>query len=719
MTVTATATEVEVERDDPIAACLLDIAARHGQPVTYESLVAGLPRKAERLTPSLLPRAAQRAGLEATFLRQEAHRINPAVLPCIVLLSKDTTAVLDHVDKESGTVQLRLPEFGMRPTALSLEEFERRYEGVAIHCHRPFRADPTGDKETATGRDSSHWFWRVIRDNRPLYRDVLVAALFINLFALALPLFVMNVYDRVVPNQSVETLWVLAAGVFVVIAADLGLRLLRAWFIERAARKADVRLSASIMERLLGGRMEDAPGPVGSMASNVQSFEAVRSFIGSLVVTSLIDLPFFLLFLGIIAIISPWMALPAIIGALTLLVYALAAQRKLYRLSELASRAGAQRNAGLVESLGAIETLKTHNAQGRAQGQWEDASRFLAACSARQRLLGGSIGTFAAWVQQTVSVSMIVIGVYLVFDSAISVGALIAAYLLSSRAMAPLTQSASTLTQYHHAFAALRSLDGLMAADPERQAGRISVARADNRGEIRFERVGFSYPGASTPVLEDVTLRIRPGEKVGIIGRAGSGKSTLARLILGLYRPTSGKLLVDGVNIEQVDVAELRASIGHIAQDVDLVSGTLYENITLGLESPSKETVEQALQIAGLDRVAAEDVEGLAMPVGERGRSLSGGQRQAVAVARAAARPCHTLVMDEPTSSMDSQQENRVASGLKRFARNRTVVLITHRSRLLALVDRLVVMDHGRVVADGPKADVLKAMERGDIRGAM
>ncbi|MFO7581967.1 type I secretion system permease/ATPase [Guyparkeria sp.] len=708
-----------MERDDPIAACILDLAVRHGRPMTYEALVSGLPRDEGRVTPALLPRAAERAGFEATFLRQKADRLNPAILPCIVLLSDDSAAVLDHIDKESGKVLLRVPEFGMQPALIDFDEFEGRYDGVAVHCHQPFRLESANDEQTGPHRERGHWFWRVIRDNRPLYRDVLVAALFINLFALALPLFVMNVYDRVVPNQSIETLWVLATGVFVVIVADLALRLLRSWFIERAARKADVRLSASIMERLLGGRMEDAPGPVGSMASNVHAFEAVRSFIGSLMMTSLIDLPFFFLFLGIIAIISPWMALPAIIGALALLSYALIAQRKLYRLSEIASQAGAQRNAGLVESLGAIETLKTHNAEGRAQEEWEDASRFLAACSARQRLLGGSIGTFGAWVQQTVSVSMIIIGVYLVFDSAISVGALIAAYLLSSRAMAPLTQSASTLTQYHHAFAALRSLDGLMEAEPERDPGRIPSTPAEARGEIRFERVGFSYPDANVPVLEDVTLRIRPGEKVGIIGRAGSGKSTLARLILGLYRPTAGKLMVDGMNIEQADVARLRASIGHIAQDVDLVSGTLYENITLGLDAPDRGTVEQALRIAGLDRMTAEDVEGLAMPVGERGRSLSGGQRQAVAVARAVARASHTLVMDEPTSSMDSQQENRVANGLRRFARDRTVVLITHRSRLLTLVDRLVVMDRGRVIADGPKAEILKALERGEIRGAM
>lgn len=702
--------------DDALTLCLLQLAQYAGNPHTRDSLVDGLPLEQGRLTPSLLPRAAARAGLKASLLRQPLARINTGLLPCIVLLKDNRACVLEQLDRSTGRVVTRRPELDMAQTEDSLSEIEQHYGGVVIYC-RPELSLPQGDAETAASADNGHWFWSVIRRHRRIYRDVLLASFCINIFALAMPLFVMNVYDRVVPNQSTATLWVLAAGVMIVVFSDLALRLLRSWFVELAAGRADGVLSSRIMERVMGMRLESMPASAGVLAGNIQGFESVRAFCGSMVVTALIDLPFFLLFLLIITIIAPLMAVPVLAGAMLLLLYALSVQSQMKRLADVSGQVSSQRSAGLIESLHLLPVFKIFNATGRAQGRWEQQNRFLSGSSSRQRLLGASVSVGAAWVQQTVSVAMIIIGVYLVIDGQMTQGALIAAYMLSSRAMAPVSQTAALMTQYHQAAAALHSLDELMHSPQERsstaQNGQTAV-----RGDIEFSKVSFTYPGSERPALNQVSLKISAGEKVGILGAAGSGKSTLEKLILGLYQPTEGTVFVDGLHGQQLDVATLRRHVGHLPQDLMLVNGTIYDNVTLGQTQPCATALQQAARIAGLETLIGRQAEGWSLPVGENGQALSGGQRQAVALARALAGEAPVLLLDEPTSAMDSLMEQRVTKGLGEYCRARTLLLITHRTSLLSLVDRLIVMDHGQIIADGPKDRVLDALSKGSLRRA-
>ncbi|WP_277053308.1 type I secretion system permease/ATPase [Zestomonas thermotolerans] len=706
---------METLPDDPLSACLLWLAAAQGISSSRSELIDGLPLKGGRLLPSVLPRAARRLGMTVSLVRQPLERLNSWLLPCIVLLDGNQACVLERLEQGGRQVRVRLPELDMQPQSLPLEDFQGRYAGVAIYCQRDFQLD----EQIREGRPDplqGHWFWSVIKANRRVYRDVLIAALFINLFALAMPLFVMNVYDRVVPNRATDTLWVLALGALVIVCSDLVLRMLRGWFVELAAQRADVQLSARIMERILGMRLEHSPSSVGSFASSVQSFESVRSFIGSMVVTALIDLPFFLLFILIITIISGYMAIPVLVGTLLVVLYALSVQSKLQQLSEISSQASAQRTAGLIESLGAAPTLKSFNASSRMQAAWEQATLFLSGCSSKLRLLGLSVGAGAAWVQQMVSVVMIVVGVYLVIDGQMSQGALIAAYMLSSRAMAPVAQTASLLTQYHQAATALASLEQIMAKEQERAPSGARISHPKLRGEIELRNVSFSYPGEQRLALNGVSLHIRAGERVGILGCVGSGKSTLEKLILGLYRPTAGSIFIDGLHIEQLDLGELRRNIGYVPQDIQLLSGSVYDNLTLGIDHPRQERVLEALQVSGLSALVGAHAEGLGMPVGEGGKRLSGGQRQAIAVARAVMADSSILLLDEPTSAMDSQMENHVTQALGRFSQGKTLLLITHRTSLLAMVDRLIVLDAGRIIADGPKQAVLRALEQGSIR---
>lgn len=704
--------------DDPLSVCLLWLANAHGHSSTHHALTDGLPLVDGRLSPSLVARAAERVGMNVTLVRKPLAKLNKLLLPCIVLLEGNQACLLDRIDVASQTVHVKMPELNMQTQVLDLTDFNDSYSGIALYCRPGFVLHDGAPRSSANPELSGHWFWSVIRANRPAYRDILIAAFFINLFALAMPLFVMNVYDRVVPNHATDTLWVLAIGAILVVCADLVLRMLRSWFVELAASRADVTLSARIMERILGMRLKYSPQSVGSFASNVQSFESVRSFIGSMTITALIDLPFFLLFVLIIGSISWVMVIPVLVGAVIIIGYALSVQSKMQQLSETSSQASAQRNAGLIESLTTAPTLKSFNATHTMQSKWEQASQFLSGCSGKQRMLGASVSSGAAWIQQVVAISMIIVGVYLVVNGDMSQGALIASYMLSSRAMAPVSQTASLLTQYYQAATALASVEELMGNEQERNLSKQVISQGRLRGEIEFRNVTFHYPDEERAALDNVSFHLRAGERVGILGQVGSGKSTIEKLILGLYQPTSGTIFIDGVHIEQIDPAELRQHIGYVPQDVQLLSGTLYDNITLGQTQPSQERLLQAINISGLKRLIGPHAAGLSLPVGEGGSRLSGGQRQAIAVARAVMPDSSMLLLDEPTSAMDSNLENHVNKSLNQFSQGKTLLLVTHKTQLLNMVERLIIMDGGKIVADGAKQDVLTALEQGRIQRA-
>jgi ATP-binding cassette subfamily C protein LapB len=693
--------------------CLLLLARAHGRTLTADAALAGLPVEGNALPPSLFERAAQRAGLAARIVREPWRTLNPQLLPAVLLLEGDRACLLAGVDAATGMAKVVYPDLGEAQVEVGVEELDACYAGRAIYVRPRVHFDA---RTPAVRADrGSHWFWGVIAENRSLYRDVLLAAFMINVFALGMPLFVMNVYDRVVPNNATDTLWVLAAGLLIVLVGDVLLRTLRSHFIDLAGSRADVKLSARIMENVLGMRMEERPASAGSFAANLRSFESVRDFIGSAGVVAFIDVPFALVFLAVIGWIAWPMLLPFVAGTVVVLLYALSVQGRMHALSEMTYRAGAQRNATLVEGLVGLETVKAIGAESLIQAKWEKSAALLARVAAKLRLLSATATNGTALVQQLVSVSMMVLGVHLIAQGELSIGGLIACYMLSSRAMAPIGQVAGLLIQYHNASTALASLDQMMQREVERPEGSAFISRGNFRGEIEFRDVSFRYPGQQNEALRNVSLRIKPGERVGILGRVGSGKSTLHKLILGLYRPTAGAVLIDGIDQRQLDPAELRRHIGYVQQDVTLFYGTLRENIVMAAPLADDEAVIRAAGVAGILDFVNAHPKGFDMEIGERGESLSGGQRQGVAIARAVIAGPPMLLLDEPTASMDHSTEETVKRNLTEFAGERTLIVVTHRTSLLDLVDRVIVVDGGRIVADGPKAQVVEALRQGRI----
>lgn len=701
--------------EDELLACLQVVARAHDREVSRETLTAGLPLEEGRLAPSVFARAAQRAGLSARHTRCRLVQLNPSLFPLVLLLEPMRACVLVSLDVSARQATVIFPELGEAAVEVSLDELQARYSGRALYVRPTFRFDDQSPELAATRH--GHWFWDVIRENRRVYRDVLIGSVMINLFAIAMPLFVMSVYDRVVPNHAVETLWVLSIGIFVVLCFDLALRLMRNAFVDLAASRADVKLSSSIMSRVLGMRLESKPASTGSFASTLQSFESVRAFIGSATIVGLVDLPFVLLFVIIIALIGLPLVVPILVGIVFVLLYGLAAQRRLHELSATTWRTSAQRNATLVESLGSLETVKALRAEGRIQSIWERSTAFLSRTSAQLRLTASSVTSVAMWTQQTVAVAVIVVGVYLIIAGDLTQGGLIAAYLLSSRAMAPISQSAALLAQYHQASTSLSSLNEIMSQPVERSEQQQWVSRPLIQGDVAFTRVSLNYPNESREVLREVSLNMKAGEKLAVLGRVGSGKSTLNKMLLGLYQPTSGAVTVDGVDIRQFDPLELRRHIGYVPQDISLFFGSLRDNVIAGggSDGVSDETMHWAIEVAGLKDFVNSHPQGLDLPVGERGERLSGGQRQAVAIARALVHDPQILLLDEPTSAMDHASEEAFKKRLAQLAKAKTVIVVTHRTSLLSLVDRVAVLDAGKVVADGPRDQVVEALRNGKI----
>ena len=701
----------QADIDDPLLNCLVEVARVHGVKATAQALSAGLPLEDHKLTPELLPRAAARARLAARIVRKPLQALVGDILPAILLLRGERACVLYKVEGEIYTVSQ--PDLGTGYVEMTLDALQEECTGLAALAKPQFRFDA---RTPQVGKvKEQHWFWSAIMDNRRLYRDALVAALLINIFALATPLFTMNVYDRVVPNNATDTLWVLAIGIGLVIIFNLFLSTARSHVVDSASKRVDVRLSSQIMERVLDLRMEGRPVSVGSFAANLRSFESIRDFIASASITTLVDLPFTLLFLAVLAWISPYMLIPPVVAIVLILLVSLAAQMRMEALTMSSFQASSQRNATLVEALTGFAAVKTLNAQSTMQRNWERSTEFIAQTGGKLKLISSSTVGFVSTVQQLVSIAVVIIGVYLAQDSKVSMGGIIASSMIAGRCLAPLGQIAGLLMQFQNARTSLGSIDNYMNLPVERPRESEFLERPVFSGAIEFRDVTFSYPNSKQLALKKVTLKIAAGEKVGIIGRIGSGKTTLEKLALGLYQSTEGAVLLDGVDVRQIDPADLRRAIGYVPQDPTLFYGTLKYNLAMGAPYADDSAILAAANTAGFTEFANLNPAGFDMTIGERGESLSGGQRQSVAVARALINDPPILLLDEPSSNMDNQSETQLRKRLGDASRNKTVILVTHRTALLDLVDRLIFIDGGTIVADGPKAQVVEALRQGRV----
>ncbi len=699
-------------QDDPLLLALLSVCKLLNTPHSADSLTAGLPLVDNKLNASLFVRAAQRAGFSTGLVRRPLAEISNLVLPAVLMLKDNKTCVL--ISRQADTCTIILPETNSGEKTVPLSTLEEIYTGASFFIQQNHSFDDrTADSVIPKAK---HWFWDVIFKSWPIYSEALAASLLINLFALASPLFIMNVYDRVVPNHALETLWVLAIGVAIVFTFDFIMKGLRGYFIDVAGKRSDIILSATIFEKVMGIKMENRPKSVGAFANNLSEFESFRDFLTSATLTTLIDLPFLFIFLSVIYMIGGNLALVPLVILPLAILGGIAVQKPLKNTINELFKYSAQKNATLIESLTNLDSIKSAGAEGQMQSKWEQNIGQISRLGLKSRFYSSIAVNLTAFLTQMASVSVVIFGVYKISEGELTTGGLIACTILTGRALAPIGQVASLLTRYHQARTSLDTLTNMMSLPVEREPGKKYLHRPTFNGDIEFKNISFNYPEQPLKALDNISFKIKAGERVAFIGRIGSGKSTIEKLMLGMYEPQEGSILIDGTDIRQVDPSDLRRQIGYVPQDISLMFGSVKDNITLGSRYADDASILHAAEIAGVTQFVNRHPEGFDMPVGERGSSLSGGQRQSVAVARSLLLSPPVFIMDEPSNSMDNSTEERFKQKLAAELHNQTLILVTHRASLLTLVDRLIVMDGSKIMADGPKDKVLEALKKGQIK---
>ncbi|AIW16770.1 type I secretion system permease/ATPase [Vibrio tubiashii] len=699
---------------DPLLNSLIYVSRYYGLANSPEALINGLPLSDGKLTPFLFPRSAERAGLVAKENRSALTEISQLVLPVVLILKSGDACVLNSINDDKTEAEIVTGESGLVPISLPIAELEQLYIGRYFLVKKQFRYDERSPEVLKTRE--GHWFWGTIWQSKKIYRDVLIASILINLFAVAAPMFTRLVYDKVVPNLAFETLWVLASGIFVIFLFDLTLKLMRSYFIDVAGKKSDILISSKLFSKVMGIRMEARPASVGAFARHLQEFESIREFFTSATIGSLIDLPFAILFLVLIWLMAGNLVIVPIVGVLILVIYSALIQGPLRHTIEEGSRLASQKYANLIESLSGLETVKLFGAQSQFQFRWEEAVAHMANWNIKSRRITDGIQNTAGFVQQASNVGMIILGVYLISEGELTMGGLIAATMLSGRAIGPMVQLSLLSTRYNQAKSSMTIIEQVMSMPDEQEEGKRYIHRPIIHGKIELDKVTFHYPDSPIASIRDLSLTINPGEKVAIIGRIGSGKTTLERLIMGLYKPTEGHVRIDDTDIEQLHHIDIRRNIGCVPQDSQLFYGSIRDNITLGRPLADDRDVLDAANRAGVTVFTQQDPAGLERQVGEGGMLLSGGQRQAVAIARSLLGRPPVLLLDEPTSAMDNRSEMHIKQQLSQLKSSETLILITHKTSMLDVVDRVIVMEKGCVIADGPKSEVLTNLKQGKVR---
>lgn len=687
---------------DAVVDQLIFLAHFFGKRADREQLLADIPVADGRLNEAQLNECAARGGLSLTRSGRALEEAKASELPILLISDSGDPLVLLSRDKDLW----ECVQPGIQgSTRLTQGQIQADYGGAAYFV-RPLVFFDTRSLLYHLPRPR-RWFWDAIIANKPIYGWALLATVLVNIFAAVIPFYTMSIYDRVIPNNALDSLWVLTGGVITIALFDIVMKMLRSYLLEAAARKADVAISSHIFAQTLRLRAAARPASGGVLANIVRDFESVRDFVTSSTLTLLGDVPFMLFFIVLIGLIGNWLVfVPLLLIPLTIAV-SMAIRKPLSRVLNSNMRESAQRTAHLFEVMNGLDTIKSLGAEAWARRQWETLTVKLSdnAVTMREWTTFGT--QFSLLMTSLSSILIVMFGALMIADGSLTTGQLIACTMLAGRAISPATQIAALIVRYEQTKQAIEALDKIMASPTDDQIDSLHLPPL--KGHIEFRDVHFGYPD-TPPLLKGLNLGIRPGERVGFIGRIGSGKSTLLRLILNLYSANQGNVLIDGIAANQIEPQSLRRQIGYVPQDVTLFHGDIRENILLGGARIGDEQLLKAIRLAGLEETLAQLPNGLGTQVGERGERLSGGQRQAVSIARALVQQPRMLLLDEPTSMMDPGTEQRLIENL-RSLESMTILLVTHRMAMLPLVDRLVVIDQGRVVMDGPRNDVLRSLQ--------
>lgn len=714
MTITPSPTDPQplpgAQPADPVLDRLVFLTHYHGRAMGAERLTAGVPLPDGRVTADQLAECAARAGLAVNASDLPAQQVKASMLPALIVGEGGTDAVA-VISREGDRFECALA--GVDGSHwLDLDRL------VADHPGRWFFLRPVFHFDVRSLLyhlpQPRRWFWDVFKANRGIYQWALLATVVINLLAIVIPFYTMAVYDRVIPNNALDSLWVLTTAAVAVTLFDLVNKLLRSYLLEAAARKADVALSSHIFAHSLRLRAASRPASGGVLANVVRDFETVRDFFTSTTLTLLGDLPFMLFFLAVIALVGGWLVLIPLATIPLALGIAWSLRGPLGKAINENMKESAARTAHLFEVMNGLDTVKGLGAEAWARRKWEGLTLQIADNNLKTREISTFGNNTVAMLVGLNTVLIVMFGAMLVASNEMTLGQLIAVSMITSRAIAPVAQIAGLIIRWEQTKVALHALDKVMESPTDGGEGDLFVPSL--KGAVELRDVQFAYPG-TPPLLKQVNLRINPGEKVGFIGRIGSGKSTLMRLLINLYAPDQGAVLVDGIAVGQMDPLGLRRRIGYVPQDVTLFHGDIKENILLGASDVDDGQLLEAVRLACLEETLSQLPQGLATQVGERGERLSGGQRQAVAIARALVRRPSLLLMDEPSSMMDPATEHQLIQNL-RGLKQATLLLVTHRTAMLPLVDRLVVLDQGRIVLDGPRDEVLRRLQT-NAQGAL
>ena len=707
--------------DDALAQALVWLTRYHGQERSVASLFEG--QQVNGLVgPDQALRALREAGFKAGLVQRAIADMPDLLMPVVLLLKNgDACVLLARRQQPAGPAicTVLLPGTVPQEVAATETELSVEYTGMAlVATPQPQAAAPSANasaEQAAALRDpASHWLWGTMRRFTPYYRSALLAALLSNTLMMVTGTITSVIYDKVIPHQAFVTLWALAFAGGLALVFDLAARQLRAHLIELAGKKVDLLVGTTLFRQSLGVRMEHRPESAGAYAHQVGQIEQVREFFGSATLSAVSDLPFVFIYIAMTFVIGGplgWVtvaAVPLILGASWLV------QGSLRRSMSANMVQQADLHGLLVESVEGIEDVKATGSQGRFLHHYEQTTAASVHSQLASRRISSLTMNLSMMAQQAVTMVMLVWGVYLIDAKVITGGALMGGVMFAMRAIAPLNSVVMLATRFQGARAAMRALDRVMAQPTEREVGRSYIPLRSMTGAISLQDAGFAYPapaGQQAPqVLKGVNLRFQAGERVAILGRIGSGKSTILRLIAGLYRPSDGTVEVDGIDLRQLDPGDFRMRVGYVPQDSRLFNGTLRDNVLLGRASADAARLAEVARLTGLSRLVEGHPLGWDLPVGESGGLLSGGQRQLVALARSLITAPKLLLMDEPTSSMDAQSEMAFLRQLKEAASDCTLIMVTHRPAVLELVQRIIVIDAGKVVMDGPKAQVLAVL---------
>jgi len=699
----------------------------YGKRYSAEVLSEGLPIKEGESSPKLFTvksndsrglfgRAAKRAGFKTNISKIDMKNISNLVLPCIILLKTDdpdevNSCILESFDEARENAYIILPEAGEVVSKVKFTDLDREYFGMAFFLKREYRFESNDFK--LIDNKKKHWFWDTINSIKYIYKDVLLASLVINIFMIATPIFTMNVYDRVIPTSAFDTLWIFAFGVVFIYIVDLGLRFIRTYLLEVAGKKADIIMSSIIFEKVMDLKISSIPKPIGSFANVLKEFDSIKNFMASSTVALLIDLPFVFIFLFTIFYVAGELVWVPIVSILVMLIYTYSIKDKMLESVKETAGASSLKNGVLIESISNLETLKSLNALSLFQYKWEEATGEIADKGIKTKTLSAAIGTVSGFISQMNTVLLIIFGAYMIDMQLITIGALIATVIMSGRALGPMGQVAGMIAYYQHVQSSYDSIENVMNLESEHPHDKQFVRRPAFKGAVEFKNVSFSYPESDFKQLIDINIKIKEGEKIAILGKVGSGKSTLQKLLLGFYYQQEGSVLIDGIDVQQIDPVEIRSNISYMAQENVLFAGTARSNITIKNNKVSDHELIQASEASGALDFINKHPKGFELPIVEKGENLSGGQAQAISLARTLLDDSKLFILDEPTKSFDNSTSKKVIQNLKRIIENKTLLLITHTPADLELVDRIIVMDGGKVIIDDTKNEALKKLSKG------